>query len=71
MCMVAVGFGEDKSSSTIIECFKVYGAEAGDTCSLIIQKLGVPQDSFFKFNPNLNCDAIFVGQWLCTEAVVF
>ena len=66
--MVADGFGEKKSIS-LITCVKVYGAEAGDTCSLISNKLSVPEDIFFLINPNLNCDTIFVGQWLCIDAV--
>ncbi|KAF3447988.1 hypothetical protein FNV43_RR08695 [Rhamnella rubrinervis] len=62
------GFGEEQNIS-IIKCVKVYGAEAGDTCSLITQNLSLPQDFFFQINPNLNCNTIFVGQWLCIDAV--
>ncbi|CAI0434420.1 unnamed protein product [Linum tenue] len=46
-------------------CDKVYGVEAGDTCSSVVEKFELNQDQFLGINPNMNCDSIFVGQWLC------
>ncbi|CAL9013957.1 unnamed protein product [Prunus brigantina] len=45
-------------------CQKVYGVEAGDTCNGIMQKFKLNAE-FFAINPNINCNSIFVGQWLC------
>ncbi|KAH7514727.1 hypothetical protein FEM48_Zijuj11G0121200 [Ziziphus jujuba var. spinosa] len=63
--MHAVGF---KAKDASLQCLQVYGVEAGDTCSLIVQKLNTTFDIFLSINPNINCDSIFVGQWVCTEA---
>uniref|UniRef100_A0A7N2KM78 LysM domain-containing protein n=1 Tax=Quercus lobata TaxID=97700 RepID=A0A7N2KM78_QUELO len=55
-------FGECKSTG--LECISVYGAQQGDTCSGIVQKFSLNVDFFTAINPNLNCNTIFVGQWL-------
>ncbi|KAH7514729.1 hypothetical protein FEM48_Zijuj11G0121400 [Ziziphus jujuba var. spinosa] len=64
-----LGNGIAKKDATL-QCLQVYGVEAGDTCSLIVQKLNTTFDIFLSINPNINCDSIFVGQWVCTEAEV-
>ncbi|KAL9456180.1 hypothetical protein AB3S75_005409 [Citrus x aurantiifolia] len=46
-------------------CDSVYGAQEGDTCSDVTEKFNLSTDVFLAINPNINCDAIFVGQWLC------
>uniref|UniRef100_A0A2N9GVP2 LysM domain-containing protein n=1 Tax=Fagus sylvatica TaxID=28930 RepID=A0A2N9GVP2_FAGSY len=62
------GFGEDKS--TIPVCKSVYGVQAGDTCSSIVQNFSLNAEFFGAINPNLNCDRIFAGQWLCINGTV-
>ncbi|KAK9924670.1 hypothetical protein M0R45_033024 [Rubus argutus] len=59
-----VGFGDDKSATV---CNSVYGAEAGDTCTSVVQKFRLSLQFFLSINPNINCDSFFVGQWLCTD----
>ena len=63
-----VGFVEGKG--TVVECQTVYGADVGDTCSLIIQKINQSFEAFLAINPNINCDKIFVGQWVCVDGKV-
>ncbi|KAF8011880.1 hypothetical protein BT93_I0111 [Corymbia citriodora subsp. variegata] len=46
-------------------CDKVVGVNSGDTCLSIAQQSQLSSVSFSSINPNLNCDALFVGQWLC------
>ncbi|KAI6668120.1 hypothetical protein NL676_032950 [Syzygium grande] len=46
-------------------CNKVVGVKSGDTCFAIAQQSQLTSESFSSINPNLNCDALFVGQWLC------
>ncbi|KAF8011883.1 hypothetical protein BT93_I0114 [Corymbia citriodora subsp. variegata] len=46
-------------------CDKVVGVNSGDTCFSIAQQSQLSSESFSSINPNLNCDALFVGQWLC------
>ncbi|KAL4611596.1 hypothetical protein ACB092_08G136300 [Castanea dentata] len=57
----AVGFREGKS---------VHGAEDGDTCLGIVKKFSLNADFFTAINPNLNCNPIFVGQWLCIDGTM-
>ncbi|KAM2077819.1 uncharacterized protein LOC126610828 [Malus sylvestris] len=56
-----IGFGGVKAT---LRCQKVYGVEAGDTCNGIMGKFKLTAH-FFAINPNINCNTIFVGQWLC------
>ncbi|PIA31884.1 hypothetical protein AQUCO_04700026v1 [Aquilegia coerulea] len=62
-------FGKKKISSTV-ECGAVYGVQAGDTCSGISQMFALTAQSFSDINPNLNCDKLFVGQWVCTSGAI-
>ncbi|PQQ14640.1 hypothetical protein Pyn_39205 [Prunus yedoensis var. nudiflora] len=65
LCLfLIISFAEGKQLGTIPRCQKVYGVEAGDTCNGIMQKFKLNAE-FFAINPNINCNSIFVGQWLC------
>ncbi|PSS04750.1 LysM domain-containing protein [Actinidia chinensis var. chinensis] len=55
----------DKAKPTDPFCDLVVGAEKGDTCFGIAKAFDLTTDFFNFLNPNLNCDDIFVGQWLC------
>ncbi|KAJ6991124.1 hypothetical protein NC653_019361 [Populus alba x Populus x berolinensis] len=52
------------------ECDEVVGAASGDTCFTIAQSFNLTAASFDVINPNLNCTALFVGQWLCVAGLV-
>ncbi|KAJ0017455.1 hypothetical protein Pint_10752 [Pistacia integerrima] len=56
------GFLKAKSAP---QCESVTGVNSGDTCSAIAEAFGLTADLFGAINPNLNCDELFVGQWLC------
>ncbi|GAA0185929.1 hypothetical protein LIER_33217 [Lithospermum erythrorhizon] len=49
----------------VLTCTIPVGAKAGDTCSAIIKSSKLSAQDFSFLNPNLNCNKIFVGQWLC------
>nr|CAN82204.1 hypothetical protein VITISV_000174 [Vitis vinifera] len=49
------------------QCDAVVGVESGDTCFDIADKLQLTTEFFDSINPNLNCDALFVGQWVCVD----
>ncbi|KAK2657149.1 hypothetical protein Ddye_010201 [Dipteronia dyeriana] len=49
------------------ECESVVGVLSGDTCSGITQQFGLTAEFFGSVNPNINCDALFVGQWVCVS----
>ncbi|XP_050233016.1 lysM domain-containing protein ARB_03438-like [Mercurialis annua] len=59
---VSTGFGGAKPTA---QCVAVTGAEDGDTCTSVAQLFGMTLKFFISINPNINCDDIFVGQWLC------
>ncbi|THF94201.1 hypothetical protein TEA_029971 [Camellia sinensis var. sinensis] len=46
-------------------CDTVYGVEIGDTCFSVTQQFNLTTEFFTEINPNLVCDKVFVGQWLC------
>ncbi|KAF8031398.1 hypothetical protein BT93_D0562 [Corymbia citriodora subsp. variegata] len=54
-----------------IECTSVYGVKIGDTCLAVEQMFNLTTAKFEEINPNLNCKALFVGQWLCTNGFRF
>ncbi|XWS13208.1 hypothetical protein CRYUN_Cryun36dG0017800 [Craigia yunnanensis] len=63
--MFAVGHAKAKTLTP--SCLSIYGAEEGDTCFGITQAFNLTTDFFNQINPNLNCDQMFVGQWLCVD----
>ncbi|PHT43284.1 hypothetical protein CQW23_17309 [Capsicum baccatum] len=52
------------------DCRNIYAAEAGDTCESLIESFNLKAEDFSNLNPNLNCEKIFVGEWLCINGVV-
>ncbi|KAJ0040483.1 hypothetical protein Pint_27295 [Pistacia integerrima] len=55
----------DPKAKSAPSCETVFGVRSGDTCFGIAQLFGLTTESFGSINPNLNCGALFVGQWLC------
>ncbi|CAD6236496.1 unnamed protein product [Miscanthus lutarioriparius] len=51
-----------------LTCNKVHGVQTGETCCSVGEGAGLTQDQFLGFNPNLCCEKLFVGQWVCLEA---
>ena len=52
------------------ECDAVFGVGSGDTCFVVAQLFNLTADEFSTINPNLNCESLFVGQWLCVDGTV-
>ncbi|KAK1588136.1 hypothetical protein Q3G72_020165 [Acer saccharum] len=57
-----VEYGIGKSSP---EYKTVFGVARGGTCFDIAQQFNLTTEFFDSINPNVNCNALFVGQWLC------
>ncbi|KAM3395499.1 lysM domain-containing protein ARB [Capsicum galapagoense] len=57
----------ETGTNSALTCSKMYGANIGDTCFSIMQQFSVTPRAFATFNLNLNCDKIFVGQWICLD----
>lgn len=51
-------------------CTTVYNVDTGDTCDNIIQSFDVKAEDFASFNPNLNCDDLFVGEYVCINGTL-
>ncbi|KAK9092305.1 hypothetical protein Syun_027216 [Stephania yunnanensis] len=59
-------FANKKATTPTVTCFTPYGVQSGETCFSIKKEFGLSDDAHFSaINPNLNCDALFVGQWIC------
>ncbi|PIA45627.1 hypothetical protein AQUCO_01600091v1 [Aquilegia coerulea] len=43
------------------------GVQTGDTCFEFAQYGNMTGGAFSALNPNLNCNALFVGQWICVS----
>ncbi|KAG8385631.1 hypothetical protein BUALT_Bualt03G0065200 [Buddleja alternifolia] len=59
---IGIGVG-----TTGLSCESVVGVKSDDTCFGIANTNNLTITSFQAINPNLNCTALFVGQWLCTD----
>ncbi|PRQ53008.1 putative LysM domain-containing protein [Rosa chinensis] len=57
-----LGTGNGKPS-----CDFTYAVKPADTCADVIEDFALDSDFFFSINPNINCDALFVDQWLCVS----
>ncbi|KAF5727016.1 hypothetical protein HS088_TW22G00702 [Tripterygium wilfordii] len=62
--LIGIGFQGARGE---LQCKEVHGVEDGETCSTIAQGINMDLSEFESFNPNINCDAIFVGQWVCVN----
>ncbi|KAK4368520.1 hypothetical protein RND71_012312 [Anisodus tanguticus] len=75
--LLAISMSESKIVSSgigknfALTCSKIYGTNIGDTCFSIMQQFSVTSEAFTTFNPNLNCDKMFVGEWICLDGSSF
>ncbi|KAL8103745.1 secreted LysM effector Blys4-like [Apium graveolens] len=53
------------AKASVPTCDSVFGVRSGDTCFGIAQSFALSTAEFSSINPNVNCAALFVGQWLC------
>nr|CAB3474469.1 unnamed protein product [Digitaria exilis] len=57
VCLLVVVTLADALPLTLpLVCDKVHGAE------------GLSLKKFLRFNPNINCNNLFIGQWVCLHA---
>jgi hypothetical protein len=40
-----------------------------ETCFAVAEATGLSLKKFRSFNPNINCRSLFIGQWVCLDAV--
>jgi hypothetical protein len=51
-----------------LSCLEVHGVRAGETCFSVALVGGLKLEEFLHINPNINCEKVFVGQWICLAA---
>ena len=47
---------------------KVHGVLERETCFAVAQATGLTLKQFLSFNPNIICQKLFIGQWVCLDA---
>uniref|UniRef100_A0A7N0RF01 LysM domain-containing protein n=1 Tax=Kalanchoe fedtschenkoi TaxID=63787 RepID=A0A7N0RF01_KALFE len=52
------------------DCKKVFGVRPGDTCFEITQLFNLSTTFFELLNPNLVCNGMFVGEWVCVDGTL-
>ncbi|KAI3800342.1 hypothetical protein L1987_28432 [Smallanthus sonchifolius] len=50
-------------------CTSVVGVKNGDSCFGIAQAFQLSSGFFEYINPNLNCNKLFVGEWICVDGI--
>ncbi|KAK1401782.1 Protein kinase domain-containing protein [Heracleum sosnowskyi] len=60
--------GSGNADAKELSCTSFIDHKEGETCSSIAQEFNLTLDEFIGFNPNLNCNKLFVGEWLCLNA---
>ncbi|KAI9399032.1 hypothetical protein POPTR_002G038350v4 [Populus trichocarpa] len=56
-----------RAAASTPDCVSVHGVVSGDTCSAVPQQFNLSTDDFNAINPILDCDKLFLSQWLCVE----
>ncbi|KAL7211936.1 hypothetical protein ACSBR2_014738 [Camellia fascicularis] len=56
-----------KKAESAVNCDAVVGVQSGETCFSIATAFSLSTEFFLSINPNVNCKALFVGQWLCVS----
>ncbi|KAL7605103.1 hypothetical protein Lser_V15G16574 [Lactuca serriola] len=59
-----------KETNAIVSCNQVTGVESGDDCTSISESFKLTLQSFLAINPNINCNSMFVDQWVCVDGNV-
>lgn len=66
------GLGATQTTGNqVLVCDKIYGAQSGDNCFSIALQFNLTTEFFASLNPNLNCNHIFIGEWLCVDGLAF
>ncbi|KAG5597037.1 hypothetical protein H5410_038269 [Solanum commersonii] len=53
--------------NSITICDKIYGVQSGVS---VIKKYQLTIGEFSSVNPNLDCEKLFIGQWLCLDGSI-
>ncbi|KAF8766127.1 hypothetical protein HU200_007624 [Digitaria exilis] len=70
VCKLAAGYAVASHTARPqppeLVCTKIYGVQQRhETCFALAQAGELTLEQFFSFNPNINCQKLFIGQWVC------
>ncbi|KAL1345685.1 hypothetical protein HN51_019401 [Arachis hypogaea] len=67
LLVVTVFTAESRAAPTVAApvCSSFHGVEIGETCDTIASRFEMSTADFLQLNPNINCNTMFVGQWVC------
>ncbi|KAJ1285716.1 hypothetical protein BS78_03G298200 [Paspalum vaginatum] len=65
---VAMADAHPPAAASPLICKKAYGVRERETCFAVAQAQGLTLKQFLLFNPNINCNKLFIGQWVCLAA---
>ncbi|KAG4999401.1 hypothetical protein AAZX31_08G057200 [Glycine max] len=70
--LITMFIAESRPTPTVADpvCSIIHGVEEGETCFTITQRFILQERQFLEINPNINCNTIFVGQWVCVNGKV-
>ncbi|KAM3222055.1 hypothetical protein P3L10_021325 [Capsicum annuum] len=68
--MGRVFISNSEASQAIPTCTTIYNVDTGDTCNNIIKLFDLRAKDFSSLNPNLNCDDLFVGEYVCLNGTL-
>ncbi|CAL4961040.1 unnamed protein product [Urochloa decumbens] len=69
LLVVAVTLAGAAPPASPLICKIAYGIKERETCFAVAKATRMPLKKFLRFNPNINCDNLFIGQWVCLSAV--
>ncbi|CAL4947104.1 unnamed protein product [Urochloa decumbens] len=69
LLVAAVTVADAAPPASPLICKIAYGIKERETCFAVAQTTGIPLKKFLRFNPNINCNNLFIGQWVCLHAV--
>ncbi|CAO1946214.1 unnamed protein product [Urochloa humidicola] len=69
LLVAAVSLADAAPPTLPLICKSAYGIKKHETCFAVAQTTGLSLKKFLRFNPNINCNNLFIGQWVCLHAV--
>ncbi|KAL4338779.1 hypothetical protein HN51_049009 [Arachis hypogaea] len=67
MLLTPMVAGQPTPSPRVPLCKVIHGVQQGETCASLTQDFSIDMPHFLQINPNINCNTIFVGQWVCVN----
>ena len=60
LLIIAVTLVDALPPASPLHCKTVYGVQKRETCFAVAQAAGLPLKKFLQFNPNINCNNLFI-----------